>query len=86
MFESEEIATQRYLAIEGFGWHRLYNVEITISSQDFEESIRSKTTDNGDLHTLWQIPDSVRGKLYNIFATDGIHEFELDIPITLKLN
>ena len=48
----EEIATQRYLAIEGFGWHRLHNVEITISSQDFEESIRSKTTDNGDLHTL----------------------------------
>ncbi len=80
----DEIANQRYLVIEGFGWHRLHNVEITISSQDFLESIRSKTTDRGDLYTLWQIPDSAGGKMYNIFATDGIHEFELDIPIAIN--
>jgi len=82
----EKIADQRYLAIEGFGWHRLHNVEIMISSQDFKESIRSQTTDRGDLSTLWQIPDSVGDKMYNIFATDGIHEFELNIPIATKLN
>ena len=80
----DEIANQRYLVIDGFGWHGLHNVEITITSQDFNESIRSKTTDRGDLHTLWQIPDSAGGKMYNIFATDGIHEFELDIPIAIN--
>lgn len=82
----DEISNQRYLVIEGFGWHRLHNVEITVSSQDFEESIRTKTTDRGYLNTLWQIPDLVGGKMYNIFATDGIHEFELDIPIAIKLD
>lgn len=79
-----DIANQRYLIIEGTGWHRLHNVEISISSQDFKESIRSKTTDRGDLYTLWQIPDSVGVKMYNVFATDGIHEFELDIPVISK--
>ena len=77
-----ELSNQRYLVIDGYGWHRLHNVEITISSFDFEESIRSKTTDRGDLDTLWPIPDFVGGKIYHIFATDGIHEFELDIPIS----
>jgi len=38
------------------------------------------------LSTLWQIPDSAGGKMYNIFATDGIHEFELDMPIAIKLD
>jgi hypothetical protein len=32
----------------------------------------------------WPIPDGVGGKLYKIFATDGIHEFEMNIPITPK--
>ncbi len=82
----DEIANQRYLVIDGFGWHRLHNVEITISGQDFKEFIMSQTTDRGDLHTLWKISDSVGSKMYNIFATDGIHEFELDIPITNNLN
>jgi len=83
---ADEIANQRYLAIDGFGWHRLHNVEITITSNDFTESLRSKTTDRGDLSTLWQIPDSIDNGMYHIFATDGIHEFELDIPITINLN
>ncbi len=81
---NDAINNQRFLVIERFGWHRLHNVEITISSSDFSASIRSKTTDRGDLDTLWQIPDSVGGKMHNIFATDGIYEFELDIPITLN--
>lgn len=79
---SSDLSNQRYLVIDGYGWHRLHNVGITISSLDFEESFRSQTTDNGDLNTLWPIPDLVGGKVYNIFATDGIHEFELNIPIT----
>jgi hypothetical protein len=81
---SEEINNQRYLMFDGFGWHRLHNVEITITGDEFEESVRTKTDDRGHLNMPWPIPNAVSGKLYNIFATDGIHEFELDIPITIK--
>jgi hypothetical protein len=83
---SEEINNQRYLMFDGFGWHRLHNVEITITGDGFEESIRTKTDDRGHLNMPWPIPDRVGGKIYNIFATDGIHEFELDVPITTKHN
>jgi hypothetical protein len=83
---SEEINNQRYLMFDGFGWHRLHNVEITITGDEFEESIRTKTDDRGHLNMPWPIPDEMGGKLYNIFATDGIHEFELDVPITTKHN
>jgi len=76
---------QRYLVFDGNGWHRLHNVEITISSETFSESMRSKTTDRGDLATLWPIPDSIGGEIYNIFATDGIHDFEINIPISPKM-
>ncbi len=80
----EEIDNQRYLTFDGNGWHRLHNVEITITGGMFSESIRTKTTDRGHLYTLWPIPDLVGGRIYNIFATDGIHEFEIDIPISPK--
>ncbi len=33
----------------------------------------------------WPIPDDVGGERYNIFATDGIHQFEIDIPISPKM-
>ena len=79
---TEEIYNQRYLMFDGFGWHRLHNVEITISGEEFEESVRTKTDDRGNLNMPWPIPDGVGGKLYKIFATDGIHEFEMNIPIT----
>ena len=82
--ETDEINNQRYLMFDGNGWHRLHNVEITISAETFEESIRTKTDDRGHLNMPWPIPDSVGGKYYNIFATDGIHEFDIDIPITPK--
>jgi len=81
---SEEIYNQRYLMFDGFGWHRLHNVEITITGEGFEESVRTKTDDRGNLNMPWPIPDLVGGKLYNIFATDGIHEFEMNIPIASK--
>ena len=81
---SEEIYNQRYLMFDGYGWHRLHNVEITISGDEFEESVRTKTDDRGNLNMPWPVPDLVGGNFYNIFATDGIHEFEMNIPITLK--
>ncbi len=80
----EEINNQRYLMFDGYGWHRLHNVEITISTEIFEESVRTKTDNRGHLNMPWPIPDSIGGKYYNIFATDGIHEFEMNIPITPK--
>jgi len=81
---SEEINNQRYLMFDGFGWHRLHNVEITITGEAFEESVRTKTDDRGHLYMPWPIPDMVGGKFYNIFATDGIHEFEMNVPIASK--
>jgi len=77
----DQIYNQRYLMFEGHGWHGLHNVEITISGGDFSESLLSKTDQSGHLNMPWPIPDSVGGMRYHIFATDGIHEFEMDIPI-----
>jgi hypothetical protein len=82
----EIINDQRYLIFDGNGWHRLHNVEITITEEMFSESIRSQTDDRGHLYMPWPIPDDVGGKKYNIFATDGIHDFEIDIPISPKMN
>jgi hypothetical protein len=79
--ETDEINNQRYLVFDGHGWHRLHNVEITISDETFVESVRTKTDDRGHLNMPWPIPDSVGGKQYNIFATDGIHDFEITIPL-----
>ena len=81
--KSEIINNQRYLMFDGSGWHRLHNVEITISNDTFFESVRTKTDDRGHLNMPWPIPDSMGG-VYNIFATDGIHKFEIDIPISFK--
>ena len=81
---SEEINNQRYLRFEGYGWHRLHNVEITITGDEFKESVRTKTDDRGHLNMPWPVPDLVGGKFYQVFASDGIHEFEIEIPITTK--
>jgi len=80
------INNQRYLSFDGNGWHRLHNVEITITGEAFSESLRTKTDDRGHLYMPWPIPDDVGGERYNIFATDGIHDFEIDIPISPKIN
>ena len=79
---TEEINNQRYLMFDGNGWHRLHNVEITITGGMFSEMLLSKTDDRGHLNMPWPIPDEVGGQKYNIFATDGIHEWEIDIPIS----
>ena len=82
----EEINDKRYLAFDGNGWHRLHNVEITITGENFEESVRTKTDDRGHLNMPWPIPDDISGGMYSIFATDGIHEFEITIPISPSLS
>ena len=81
---TEEINNQRYLMFDGNGWHRLHNVEITITGGMFSEMLLSKTDDRGHLNMPWPIPDEMGGQRYNIFATDGIHEWEIDIPISTK--
>ena len=78
----EEIGDKRYLSFDGNGWHRLHNVEITIIGENFAESIRTKTDDRGHLNMPWPIPINIPGGMYDIFATDGIHEFEITIPIS----
>ena len=80
----EEIKGKRYLLFEGNGWHRLHNVEITISGGKFSESVRSQTDDRGHLYMPWPIPEQLTTQRYNIFATDGIHDFEIEIPISTK--
>ena len=78
----EEIGDSRYLSFDVNFWHRLHNGEITITGENFAESIRTKTDDRGHLNMPWPIPDNISGGMYNIFATDGIHEFEITIPIS----
>ena len=46
----EEINNKRYLVFDGEWWHRLHNIEITISGEAFTESIRTKTDDRGYLN------------------------------------
>ena len=77
------INDQRYLVFEGYGWHRLHNVEITISNELGEiVSVRSKTTDHGGLYMPWPVPKTLPGGFYHVLASDGIHFFEMDFPIT----
>ena len=82
--ETDYINNQRYFMFDGYGWHRLHNVEITISASTFSESVRTKTDDRGHLNMPWAIPDTVDGRIYHILATDGIHEFDIDVPIAPK--
>lgn len=77
------INEKRYLVFEGYGWHRLHNVEITISNEFGEiSSVRSKTTDHGGLYMPWPVPKTLPGGFYHVLASDGIHIFEMDFPIT----
>lgn len=45
-----QIYDQRYLMFEGNGWHGFHNVEITISGDEFSESLLTKTEKNGHLN------------------------------------
>jgi hypothetical protein len=77
---------KRFLIFEGFGWHGFHNVEIIISdNKGIVESVRSQSSHEGDLFMPWPVPDSVMGGMYSIYATDGIHDFEINIPIVTNL-
>lgn len=76
------IAGEEYLVFNGFGWHRLHNVEITISNEIEEvEFLMSQTSDHGVLFLPWKIPEEIKSGWYNIYATEGIHEYEVDVLI-----
>ncbi len=58
---------------EGEGFHRLHNVEITISKGDVVlPALLTQTTDRGDLFMPFIISHLDSGK-YDVFATDKIH-------------
>ncbi len=79
----DRVYDQDFIIFEGIGWHRLHNVEVTISSDSkIIDSVRSKTTDHGRLWMHWPIPESLPAGQYYIYASDGIHQSELIIPIS----
>ena len=61
------------IIFRGEGFHRLHNVEITISQEDVVIStLLTKTTDRGDLFMPLIITNFSPGK-YDVLATDKIH-------------
>lgn len=81
------IRGESYLIFEGYGWHGFHNVEILISNNlEQSEFMMSQTDDRGNLYLPWKIPNSFTTGLYHVHATDGIHEYEIDIPITVSEN
>jgi hypothetical protein len=81
------IAGDSYLIFKGFGWRGYHNVEILISnSLGQSEFMMSQTDDRGELYLPWKIPDFFTSGLYHIRATDGVHEYDIDIPITVVEN
>lgn len=83
---SDEISNQRFLMFEGDGWNEHHVVRITISGATFSDLLKIKTTNRGHLNMLWPIPDEVGSEKINIFASDSIHEFEINIPISPKIS
>lgn len=83
----DEIDGKRFLIFEGFGWHRLHQVVIDITNdQGFSTTLKTKTTDRGYLLMPWPVDDLAIPGMYHIVASDGIHNFEINIPITSPLN
>ncbi len=82
--ESDTIYDEEYLIFNGYGWHGFHNVEITISNNSGEvEFMMTQTNPDGILYLHWKIPDTITSGWYQVYATDGIHEYEIDIPIIL---
>ena len=73
-----------FVVFNGFGWHGYHNVEITISkNSEIIEFMMTQTEPDGTLYLPWQIPDDFSSEWYHVYASDGIHEYEIDIPIIL---
>ncbi len=82
---TEQIAGEYYLIFNGYGWHGFHNVEITISDETNEvEFLMTQTDPQGVLYVPWKIPDYVTSGWYHVYASDGIHEYEIDIPISAQ--
>ncbi|MDH3341396.1 MAG: hypothetical protein OEL84_08945 [Nitrosopumilus sp.] len=83
----EMINGKNYLVFEGVGWHRLHNVEITITDNDGKNaaSIRSKTNSNGVLHMPWSLPEDFPRGMYQVHATDGIHQNNLVFSVPTEI-
>jgi len=79
--ESFFINGQNFLLFKGQGWHNHHLVEIKITGETFETSIRSKTDESGNLHMPWPIPRTFSDGTYNIFATDNIRSIEISAEI-----
>lgn len=81
----DRVNDQDFIVFEGIGWHRLHNVEVTISNEsEIIDSVRSKTTDHGRLWMHWPIPELLPEGQYYIYASDGVHQSELVIPLSGK--
>jgi len=83
--ESDTIYDEEYLIFNGYGWHGFHNVEITISNKSGEvQFMMTQTNPDGILYLHWKIPDTITSGWYQVYATDGIHEYEIDITIILQ--
>ena len=83
--EAEIINDEEYMIFSGYGWHGFHNVEITISNELGEiEFMMTQTDPDGILYMPWKIPDTITSGWYQVYATDGIHEYEIDFPIILQ--
>ncbi len=81
----DNISGRPYLIFNGYGWHGYHNVEITLSKNSEKiEFIMTQTDPGGILYMPWQIPDDFVGGWYQVYATDGINEYRIDIPIILN--
>jgi len=82
--ESDTIYDEKYLIFNGYGWHGFHNVEITISNKSGKvEFMMTQTDPDGILYMPWKIPDNFSSGWYIVSATDGINEYEINIPIIL---
>ncbi len=84
--ESFSINQQNFLLFRGNGWHNMHNVEISISGNSFETSVRSQADDNGNLYMPWPVPKSIADGVYDIVATDGIRSIEASVEIKVDGN
>ncbi len=80
----DSISGKSYLIFNGYGWHGFHNVEITLSkNSENVEFMMTQTNPDGILYMPWKIPDNFSSGWYKVSATDGINEYEIDIPIIL---
>jgi hypothetical protein len=83
--EQKIIDDRRFLWFEGDGWHGLHNVQIKVFSDDFLTTFTSQTNSRGHLSVPWQIPQSMKPKIYDVLATDGINTLRTNLTINFDV-